>query len=734
MKQNAPRPMLQVSLRRLLQFGVACMVALLSTACSEEIDTSNRYTFIDETVMSYLEKQPQFSEYVELLNTVPVSRFSQSTLGQLLAARGHYTCFAPNNDAIQLYLDSLQRKGIITSASWDGFTSDRVLDSIRQVIVFNSIIDGGNTTSYSTANFPTEDRAEFVLANMNERKLYVTRSKLNPDSIFINGEVPVDMKTRDIEAINGYVHEVLNVIAPANDTMFDILQDCDQKGETQFSVMARLILACGLGDTLSRTRDEAWEVLYQTKAIEAPQQPRESRLPEHRKYGFTVFAEPDRLWEQWIGKPEAEITPADVQNYLEGLGVYAGADVSDNYTDENNLLNLFVTYHVLPFKMSHERLVVHWNELGFNKNSPRSNYTIPVYEYYTSMGRRRLLKTYESFESHGIYLNRFPILRNGRGRYAPEHLNVNDNRESGQFRAISGFALTPSENEGIEVPNISSGDEATVSATNGYIHSIPQLLVCTDNVRTQMQRERIRIDFCAMFPEFTNNNQRDLRDYVESFYWGYPNNYSYFNDIDIKDGCRFYFLTGYGYNWRNYQGTELNITGRYEFTMKLPPVPKEGHYEIRFSVQVVSNRGMCQIYFGDDPNNMPATGIPLDMRMAGQHLYLKSGTLQNVSPVGWEPDTDDPAFNDQIDKQMRANGFMKAPNCFSEQYGASTSCRSDQQVLRRIVVSQYMYPEKTYFIKFKNVLDAEYAECFMDYLEWCSKEVYDNPEESEDIW
>ena len=476
MKQNAPRPLLQVSLRRFLQFGVACMVALLSTACSEEIDTSNRYTFIDETVMSYLEKQPQFSEYVELLNTVPVSRFSQSTLGQLLAARGHYTCFAPNNDAIQLYLDSLQRKGIITSASWDGFPSDRVLDSIRQVIVFNSIIDGGNTTSYSTANFPTEDRAEFVLANMNERKLYVTRSKLNPDSIFINGEVPVDMKIRDVEAINGYVHEVLNVIAPANDTMFDILQECDQKGETQFSVMARLILACGLGDTLSRTRDEAWEVLYQTKAIEAPQQPRASRLPEHRKYGFTVFAEPDRLWEQWIGKPEAEITPADVQNYLEGLGIYPGADVSDNYADENNLLNLFVTYHVLPFKMSHERLVVHWNELGYNKNNPRSNYTIPVYEYYTSMGRRRLLKTYESFESHGIYLNRFPVLRNGRGRYAPEHLNVNDNRESGQFRPISGFALTPSENEGIEVPNISSGDEATISATNGYIHSIPQLL------------------------------------------------------------------------------------------------------------------------------------------------------------------------------------------------------------------------------------------------------------------
>ena len=706
----------------------------LFVACTENIDTSNRYTFIDETVLSYIEKQPELSEYVRLLDEVTVSDLSSSTVKQLLSARGHYTCFAPTNAAIQHYLDTLQLNGLVTSASWEGFKSAEARDSIKRVIVFNSIIDGGNTTSYSTANFPTEDRGEFVLANMNDRKLYVTRSKVNPDSIFINGVSPVDLKKRDIEAINGYVHEVNTVIAPSNNTLFDVFVDFDKEGKTQFSVMSRLILVCGLGDTLSKTRDEYWETLYLTNQIEAPQQPRESRLPEHRKYGFTIFAEPDRLWEQWIGKPEDAITASDVQDYLQGLGIYPGATVDENYKDENNLLNLFVTYHVLPFKMSHERLVVHWNELGYNKNARNQTLTIPVYEYYTCMGRRRLLKTFESAESHGIFLNRFPILRNGRGEYAPEHKNVNDNHESGQFRPLFGMALTPNENEGIMVPNISEGDEATVSCVNGYIHSIPQLLVCTDNICTQLQRERLRFDFVAMYPEFTNNDQRDLRDYVEQFYWGYPNNYSYFNDIEIKDGCRFYFLTGYNYAWRNYQGTELNITGRYDFTMKLPPVPKAGHYELRFAVQVVSNRGMCQIYFGDDPYNLPAAGIPLDMRMAGKNLYLKSGTLNGASTVGWEEDTEDPYYNDQIDKQMRSNGFMKAPNCFTQSYGSSTSCRSDEQVLRRIVVSEYLYPEKTYYLRFKNVLDAEYAECFMDYIEYCAKEVYDNPEESEDIW
>ena len=727
-------------LRTLSRLAPALAALCLSVACTEDIDMSNRYTFTEETMLSYLQKQPQYSQYVNLLDYVPVSSVSQSTIAQLLSARGHYTCFAPNNEAIQLYLDSLQRKGIIPQASWDTFPSEKVLDSIRKVIVYNSIIDGGDYITYETGTFPLRDNEEFALANMNDRKLSVIRAKHNSDSIFINGEALVSMKNRDIEVINGRVHEVENVIAPSNDTMRDMLQKWANGQGSGYSVTAKLILACGLADTLAAVRDETWEELYQTGQVkDLPNHTsfgQAGSLPQHRKYGFTLFAETDSLWQQLLGKEAKDITVADVKQYLISSGAFTdeGTTTDDQFDSKDNILNQFVTYHLLPFKMSHERLVVHWNELGFNKNSPRSNYTIPVYEYYTSMGRRRLLKTYESFESHGIYLNRFPILRNGRGRYSVEHENRNDYHESGFFQDLHGHSLRADENEGIKVLSPSDAGTSGETILNGIVYPIQHLLVCTENVRTQMMNQRIRIDVCAMFPEFTNNNQRDLRDYVESFYWGYPNNYSYFNDIDIKDGCRFYFLTGYGYNWRNYQGTELNITGRYEFTMKLPPVPKEGHYEIRFSVQVVSNRGMCQIYFGDDPNNMPATGIPLDMRMAGQHLYLKSGTLQNVSPVGWEPDTDDPSFNDQIDKQMRANGFMKAPNCFSEQYGASTSCRSDQQVLRRIVVSQYMYPEKTYYIKFKNVLDAEYAECFMDYLEWCSKEVYDNPEESEDIW
>ena len=104
-------------------------------ACTEEIDTSNRYTFTEETILSYLEKHEQYSEYVQLIKQVEVSSVSESTIAQLLSARGHFTCFAPTNEAIQLYLDTLQRKGILAEATWDCLQSSESLDSIRKVIV-----------------------------------------------------------------------------------------------------------------------------------------------------------------------------------------------------------------------------------------------------------------------------------------------------------------------------------------------------------------------------------------------------------------------------------------------------------------------------------------------------------------------------------------------------------------------------------------------------------------------
>lgn len=82
---------------------------------------------------------------------------TSTTLDKLLLARGHYTVFAPTNQAIQDYLDTLAANDIIDKASWDGFRSEKDRDSIRQIIVFNSVIDtGDDREALYTSNFPTE--------------------------------------------------------------------------------------------------------------------------------------------------------------------------------------------------------------------------------------------------------------------------------------------------------------------------------------------------------------------------------------------------------------------------------------------------------------------------------------------------------------------------------------------------------------------------------------------------
>ena len=193
------------TLRRMLA-GVLLAAAMVS--CTEQVDTSARYVFADETVYSYLSKHEVYSEYVDLLKKVKVSQISLSTLSQLLSARGNYSVFAPTNEAIQVYLDSLYAKGIIDAPSWSGFRDSVSLDSIREVIVYNSIIDGGDDYDpYETGSFPVQNDAEFSLSNMYQRKLVVNYCD-DPDSIWINGS-PIDIRNRDIRTVNGIIQQML---------------------------------------------------------------------------------------------------------------------------------------------------------------------------------------------------------------------------------------------------------------------------------------------------------------------------------------------------------------------------------------------------------------------------------------------------------------------------------------------------------------------------------------------
>ena len=717
------------------------LATVLLAGCTEEVDTSDRYVFKDKTIMQYLEGKDYYSEYVMLLGHVPVSEISKTTLKQLLSARGHYTVFAPTNDAVQAYLDTLCNQGLITKPTWDGFTSEEDKDSIFRVIVFNSILDSGDQQAFDILDFPDHEH-EFGQANMNDRKLRVFYGTEDPDSISINGTALVNKKNRGITLTNGYIHQVESVIAPSNDRMGEFVALWARNPKSGYSVMSKLIMACGLVDTLNAFRDDTWEYLYLTGGVQdLPKHTSVGQIgtiPRHRYYGFTLFAETDHFWEETLGKNVEEIEVKDVCDYLNQSGLFNhvdGTTFGDDYNDQMNFLNQFVTYHLIPQRIGREKLVIHYNELGYNYTQ-NSSPTVPICDFYQTMGLPRLIKTYESRESKGIYLNRFPVLRNGVGRFSKSQENRNDYHESGDFFSLSGLATAPDENQGVKVLTYSETGTDNSSVANGIVYPIEHLLCWSENVVNQMANQRIRIDAGCMMPELMNNDVRSHRAYYSygaTNCRGIPTNYRYIENIEIKDGTLFYYLPGYLSSYHNLQGDEFNIIGRYDFTMKLPPVPRSGQYEIRFGVATGSRvRSMAQVYFGSDPDMMPAAGIPLDLRLGG--LEKRDGSVTTDSGVGWEADTDDQEHNDEVAKRMRAKGFMKAPNLWTNSMGSSNSIRTFHYMTRRIVVSTYLTPYQNYYIRFKSVLDLEDREFYMDYFEYVAKEVYDNPNVPEDIW
>ena len=77
---------------------------------------------------------------------------------------------------------------------------------------------------------------------------------------------------------------------------------------------------------------------------------------------------------------------------------------------------------------------------------------------------------------------------------------------------------------------------------------------------------------------------------------------------------------------------------------------------------------------------------------------------------------------------------MKNVALMATSTGGNTSQRTGDNTIRRIILRATLDPDETYYLKFKGVLDDQYKFLFFDFMEYCPKEVYDNPETPEDIW
>ena len=74
---------------------VGCGLSATFTACSDEPDTEHFYTFTGEMMSDYLKNRSQFSQFKAIVD--------RAGLTEQLSSYGHYTCFVPNNEAVNAY-------------------------------------------------------------------------------------------------------------------------------------------------------------------------------------------------------------------------------------------------------------------------------------------------------------------------------------------------------------------------------------------------------------------------------------------------------------------------------------------------------------------------------------------------------------------------------------------------------------------------------------------------------
>ena len=662
---------------------VVGFVSLLS--CSDNVDDSNMYVFTGKSLTDYIKEDPDLSYYYLMLQHSKSGK-KGSTMDHLLEARGNYTVFAPTNAAVQHYPDS-----IFSTPNYD---INQTPDSVAQDIVFNSIIDCESNEAYKTTTFQEGTFDYKTMADRFATVSFGTNDSTGKVRIFIDAFS--EITSSDNEAENGWMHVVNRVVMPYSSTLPDLIA-----GQDNLLIFSHLLFATNWKDSLQAYRDEEYESLdlpeYDSSVTIR------GMVPQHRYYGFTAFVEPDSvLCDRWgveIKQENGIVTNWDeiMDKAKQYCQTYYPNAKDPDLTSPDNAVNQFIAYHLVKGAMAYNKLVIHYNEVGYAYTNP-SKLGIDKMQYWETMGKYpRLLKMTEGQQTDGKRIN----------RYVSEY-----DWDTYDEITVPRPGILVSPNNGVR----------DIQSLNGFYYPISDVLWYDDDVPGKVLNERIRFDVLAIQPELMTNGMRALPN--SNYYHIYS---GYCEGITFTDETDLTLMMVYGNSGcRAYEQDEPQFEGDYDVTFRLPRVPNEGTYELRVAVANGSARGMMQIYVGTNKNNLSAIGLPLDMRY--------SETSENI---GWFKDTDDKAENQRLERNMRNHDVMKGTNCYGSISSAGTvGGRNDVfylHKLRHIIYRGHVDPSQTYYVRFKNVLTNPAANFDIDYIEWVPKNVYAGVN-AEDYW
>ncbi len=665
--------------------GLAAMMVL--NGCQEQIDEGARFTFVGNTVATYLQNVPECSHFVEIL-----------TRGEcigLMKAYGQYTCFAPTNDAVERFLfeqDSIYRASVEKNEATQG--EFKVIDTGIYSTELSELSDEKCAEIARNHILPRMYMCGDLMgnnipdANMNDRDLTLDLDTLDGMPL-INSTAKVLWET---EVENGVVHVLGGVVNPSSLKVPTLMNDY-----SYFSIFFDALNKTGYAEVLEESDDKTYT--EGDKIVLGIRDTQQAPYPATRRYGFTVFLETNAVLKAEGVTDFTSLEAKCKEWYPNGTKAWRFNEEKQDweaieidhavtdFKDPRNPVNQFVGYHILDRKVGYENLVcynIKASGNGFEFDSEQDfPGTADRTEYYVTINNRILKVTMprgsESGNDYGkIYLN---YAEQGKGQnvrvYSPN-----------EFKKLNADLYS----------------EYNPEALNGALNVIGDVLVYDENImKDHVLYCIMRFDVSSICSELTNNrirwkSQSQLNTDGDVYI---PHNYC--DRVKVyTDDTRLFYLAPHTV-WHNFQGDEMMALGFFDFAYCLPPIP-EGTYEIRMGYSASTERHVVQVYLDNE-----VTGLPIDLRLTG------------ASPlVNWKHDTKDLEDDEERiaanDKDMKNRGYLKGPTTFYD--NEKGLARDNDLCLRSVIATKYL-TAGSHWLRFKNVNDEDdgKAQFMHDYFE-----------------
>ena len=714
---------------------VTVLIGIVS-ACTDIWSEQHPGTFYisdGQTVATFLEEyqdedgENPFTDFIYILK--------RAELWADLKTYGDRTCFAPTNKAIKAYLQERMdmEPDPVKKHFFDNVESlpDSINDTIAKCHICRS--------SILLKDLNKKDNGSLPASNLLDRYLTYSAIADSTEDGDTKLSYVINQFSRIIEPddslVNGIVQVIDRVIGQSNLFVPGYLASNNKKAapERKANIFYRAIEMTGLLDTLEQYVDPIYHKYYKPQydstfacleltgkaaveygtAWEIGDDRQRVVWPDERFFKYTVFVVSDSVLAQKHNIHNIDDLIAFAKT------VYTDADhLNDDPTLRTSPINKLISYHILPFWAK-------WDELNFTNEE--------VLKHFFDAGAQDSIDMadfYETMLPHSIMRISTPY--EGQRTPAPGK-NIYINRKgTGHFGGV--------ECPGIRIIPPKTTDEIeTTGALNGGYYFVEDLLLYDDYTRNVALNTRLRFMGNTLSPDFMNTLQRDRMTgdisakgtgaknrAVHAFKKGFCKNF-WASDQTL-------FVVRYqDKDWTIFCNDEMNIRGIFDLILRLPPVPSANTYEVRIwgnalDEQHGKDRGYVQFYFSDDNVNFVPCDIPVNMArkpddpMIG---YISDGKLA----AGLTDDDEKEAAVLANDKAMRNRGYMKAPGSYK--VSSPRTLRDDDSAFRKIVTTQYMEPDKDYYLRFRQVVDREDAVCPLNFIELVPRNIYagDVPED-----